>query len=86
MSDAVTCYEVGCNRKVNVMSCHNLCNSHRLCNNEGKFDPDRCSMYKSLFAQANGNSNLAAYSKLNISHLLSSVRSSTAYVKPLNFY
>ena len=74
MADSSKCVMPTCNRSVKVVSCHKLCNSHRSCNNEGKYDPVKCAMCQSLFAQANSGTHLAASSKNNLSNIFASMQ------------
>ena len=80
------CGERSYTRQVKVDSCHSLCNSHRPCNNGGKFDPESCEVCRSLFAKAKSSSPLAPVSKANLITLFGSMRSSSAFYQSLIWF
>ena len=85
MSDSSTRTVEACNRKVKISSFHDQYCSHRVCNNQGKYDPEKCANCNMLFQHANCNTNDTISRKVTIAMLLAGMRSSTAFNKPLEW-
>ena len=77
------CQASSCRYLVAGTSHHVLCNSHRECNNQGYYDPNRCNICRSLYARANDKNFPDPNCKTTISYIHKTMRKSSSFIRPL---
>ena len=68
MTDSAKCPVEAWNRKAKISLYQEHCWFHRICKNQGKYDPEKCTLDYMLFQHANSDAKDAVYSTLSPSH------------------